>query len=208
MTIIKDNSTVLFQGDSITDCGPYYKDGNNMWHGYAMIAAALFSALHPEKNINFINRGVSGNRTKDLAARWQKDCVDLKPDVVSILIGINDTWRRYDSNEPTGPEDFEKNYRGILSRTKNELGAKIIMLEPFLLNVSEEKQTWREDLDIKRKTVKELAKEFEAIFIPLDAIFGKITSREPSYWSADGVHPTPAGHALIALEWLKATKSI
>src|SRR5690349_8764111 len=117
MTLIADNATVLFQGDSITDAGRR-ESSDGMGFGYANLAAAWFSALYPEKRVRFINRGISGNRAADLVARWKADCLDLKPDWVSILIGINDTWRRYDSGDATSVEVYEANYRNILTQTQ------------------------------------------------------------------------------------------
>lgn len=204
---IKNNSIVLFQGDSITDAGRSRTNDNDLGYGYPSMIAAFFSAKYPEKNVKFINRGINGNRVKDLKARWKEDCIDLKPDWVSILIGINDCWRRYDSNDPTSVEDFEKGYRDILTRTVKETNARLILCEPFVLPVPEDRKKWREDLDPKIHVVRQLAREFNAIFIPLDGIFAAASvKKEPAFWAADGVHPTSAGHALIAMEWLKAVE--
>ncbi len=202
--LIKDNAVVLFQGDSITDAGRSREDDAQLGAGYPSMTSAWFSAMYPEKNVRFINRGISGNRVKDLCARWQPDCIGLKPDIVSILIGINDTWRRYDSNDPTSAEAYEKGYREILTTT-SDLGARIIILEPFVLPVPADRMKWREDLDPKIDAARRLAREFKAIYVPLDGVFAQAAAvREPAFWAADGVHPTPAGHALISQAWLKA----
>jgi acyl-CoA thioesterase-1 len=178
-----------------------------LWAGYVMLASAWFSATCPEKNVRFINRGISGNRVKDLRNRWQKDCLDLKPNIVSIMIGINDMWRRYDDNDPTSTESFETDYRQILLQTQSVLDPQIILLEPFLLHVKEEQLKWREDLNPKIEVVRKLSREFKTLLIPLDSIFAIAAQRkEPTFWSQDGVHPTLAGHALIAQSWLKAVK--
>ena len=116
MPRIQENAVVLFQGDSITDAGRLRDDPEHMGGGYAALAAAWFSARFPERRVRFLNRGISGNRTADLRARWQRDCIDLRPDWVSILIGINDTWRRYDRSDPTSTEAFAANYRAILEQ--------------------------------------------------------------------------------------------
>jgi len=153
---------------------------------------------------NFLNRGISGNRVKDLQDRWQADCIALKPDWVSILIGINNTWRRYDSNDPTSTADFEKGYRDILEKTRRHTKVQIILCEPFVLPVPGDRLVWREDLDPKIQVVRNLAVEFKALLLPLDGIFAQAaTAREPGFWAPDGVHPSPAGHALIAQAWLK-----
>jgi lysophospholipase L1-like esterase len=207
--LIQANATVLFQGDSITDAGRDRQEPTNLGRGYALLASAWFGALYPEKNVKFINRGMGGNRAADLRERWQADCLALQPDWVSILIGVNDMWRRYDSGQPTSIETFESNYRDILSRVKTSLDSRLIIATPFLLPVREEQKGWREDLDPKIEVTRQLAKEFEAILLPLDTIFNQALTRQPAaYWASDGVHPTPAGHGLIAQSWLRAVGAI
>jgi lysophospholipase L1-like esterase len=208
-TFIREHQVVLFQGDSITDAGRSRSDDSDLGQGYAAMVAAWFSALYPEKQVRFINRGISGNRAKDLRARWQQDCLDLKPDWVSILIGINDTWRRYDSGDATSTDIYEDNYRAILQSTRQNPSTRIIICEPFVLPVPPDRVSWREDLDPKIHIARRLAREFNAIYVPLDGIFAAAsTQREPAFWAADGVHPSPAGHALIAQSWLKAVRAI
>jgi lysophospholipase L1-like esterase len=203
--MIKPGSTVLFQGDSITDCQRKKDQPGDLGRGYALMAAGLFQSKYPERNVKFLNRGISGNRVKDLEARWDEDCLELKPDVVSIYIGINDTWRRYDRNDPTSTEQFSAGYRRLLERTKAGLDARIVLVEPFVLPVPEDRKAWREDLDPKIQVVRELAREFGALLVPLDGLFAQASMRaEPASWAPDGVHPSPAGHALIAQAWLRA----
>lgn len=203
--IIGNGATVLFQGDSITDAGRNRESFYDLGRGYALMTAALFSSKYPEKQVKFINRGISGNRVKDLQARWDDDCIALKPDVVSIYIGINDTWRRYDRNDPTPVEQFEAGYRDLLNRTTSQLDARIVMVEPFVLPVPEDRKQWREDLDPKINVVRELAREFGALLVPLDGLFAQASMRaQAAFWAPDGVHPSPAGHALIARAWLEA----
>ena len=131
--LIEQGAVVLFQGDSITDAGRDRQNGGDMGRGYAMMAAAWFSALNAEKGVTFLNRGISGNTVVDLKGRWQQDCIDLKPTWVSVLIGINDVGRRYSRNEVATAEQFEADYRGLLERVRDELGARLILCEPFLL---------------------------------------------------------------------------
>lgn len=209
MTKIEDKAVVLFQGDSITDAGRRREDGHDLGQGYAMMAASMFSALYPEKEVTFINRGISGNRVKDLQERWQRDCLALQPTWVSILIGINDCWRKFDRNDPTSVQAFEEGYRDILERTANALEAKLIICEPFVLPVPEDREAWREDLDPKIHVVRKLAKEYQATFIPLDGLFAEAsTRRQASFWAPDGVHPSLPGHAFIANKWLSAVNAI
>jgi acyl-CoA thioesterase I len=205
MMKIEKQATVLFQGDSITDAGRSRENDDDLGRGYAAMVAAWFSARYPERRVRFLNRGISGNRAKDLRARWQADCLDLAPTWVSILIGINDTWRRYDSDAPTSAEAYETAFRDILTQTRDQLDAQIIILEPFVLPKPPDRAAWREDLDPKIAVARKLAREFNTIFVPLDGPFAAAaTQREMDFWLPDGVHPSPAGHALIAQAWLHA----
>lgn len=204
--LIQANDVVLFQGDSITDCGRNRENGEDLGRGYPLMTAGLFGALYPEMRVTFLNRGISGNRVKDLRKRWQEDCIALKPTVVSVYIGINDTWRRYDSGDPTSTETFKEGYRSLLEETTRSLpGVKLVVVEPFVLPEPADRIAWREDLDPKIQVVRELAREFGAVLVPLDGLFAQASMRaEPAFWAPDGVHPSPAGHALIARAWLAA----
>jgi lysophospholipase L1-like esterase len=207
--IIEDGARVLFQGDSITDAGRGALDPENLGSGYAMMAASWFSAAFPEKGVTFINRGISGNRVADLERRWERDCIALRPDWVSIMIGINDTWRAFDSNDHTSTEAYEASYRAILNQACDNLGSHLVLIEPFVLPVPEDRIAWRADLDPRIQIVRTLADEFDAILVPLDGIMNAAAeTRDPAFWAPDGVHPTPAGHALIAQSWLRAVKAI
>lgn len=196
---------VLFQGDSITDT---HRDRVNdtLGTGYAYIAASLFSSLYPELEVRFVNRGISGNRVRDLEARWDEDCLALKPAVLSVMIGINDCWKRYSLGDPVSLESYESGYRRLLTSVRENLPeTKLILMEPFLIPTLPERAIWREDLDPKIQVVRELAREFGAVFVPLDGLFAAgCSKREPAYWAPDGVHPSPAGHGLIARAWLEA----
>ncbi|HHV50368.1 MAG TPA: SGNH/GDSL hydrolase family protein [Candidatus Avimonas sp.] len=200
---------LLFQGDSITDAGRDRSDIHNLGRGYARFAAEMLREAFPDKEWEFVNLGISGNRTKDLLARCQTDFVDIQPDILSILIGINDTWRAFDSNDPTTPEQFEENYRKVLENVKKHTNAKIIMLEPFLLHNSPDKDNWRGDLNAKIDVVRRLAREFADVYIPLDGLFAAASvEKEPAHWAPDGVHPSEAGAKLIADAYVEAVKKI
>lgn len=204
--MLHSNEHVLFLGDSVTDSGRTEWADNNadMGWGYAAVTAGTISARRPELKLRFSNRGVSGNRVYDLEARLEKDVLALKPDVVTILIGINDTWRRYDNNTPSPIPEFMAAYRRIVKAIQGQ-GGRVVMLEPFALLEPAERKTWREDLGPRIIAVRELAAEFGAPYVPLDGIFAAAcTQQPPAYWAADGVHPTFAGHCLIA-EHLAAT---
>ncbi|GIP23799.1 SGNH/GDSL hydrolase family protein [Paenibacillus sp. J22TS3] len=208
MTFIGDNDIVLFQGDSITDAGRDYYDERSLGTGYALMTAAEFGRRYPRKQVQFLNRGISGNRVVDLQGRWREDCLKLRPTWVSIYIGINDTWRKYDSNDPTTAESFYRGYRDLIVQTKEELNANLILMEPFVLPVPKDRSGWREDLDPKIQAVRELSREFKTFYVPLDGLFNAASSQvSPAYWAEDGVHPTPAGHALISQAWLQAVQA-
>lgn len=195
---------ILFQGDSITDVGRDRSDFKDLGNGYVKIISEMMKSRQVGDKIECLNRGISGNRVLDLQERWQEDCIDLKPDILSILIGVNDVWRRYDSDDPTSLEAFEAGYRDILRRFRALSHGKLVILEPFLLHVSDERASWREDLDPKRVVVATLAQEFDALYIPLDTYFSKASeNKAPSYWAADGVHPTKAGHKMMAEIWIE-----
>lgn len=199
MLEIKKGSKLLFEGDSITDAGRDYADMHSL-SGYTKLIAAAGEKGGTES----FNRAVSGHRTKDVLARIRGELQELRPDVFSILIGINDTWRRYDgANDPTSGEQFRKNLREILAAVRAS-GAKIILLEPFLLPTDPAKAVMREDLDEKIDVARELAREFADEYVPLDGLFAELVLKiPPEQLSADGVHPTELGNEYIARWWLE-----
>jgi acyl-CoA thioesterase I len=195
---LTDNPTILFQGDSITDSGRKSNHNEALGDGYVMMTAAWLSALHPEYHMKFYNRGIGGNRIRDLRHRWKKDCLDLRPNLVSILIGVNDVY-----NKATPTESFQSDYTSILEQTQQSK-CQIVLLEPFLVHSNGNFLELKEELNKKIEIVRELAREFETKLVPLNDIFMKACiKREPSFWSLDGAHPTLAGHALIAQSWIK-----
>ena len=187
---------LLFIGDSVTDCGRRDDEPDYLGDGYVrLIATAL-----PDRRV--INVGISGNRAIDLRDRWNIDVVQQHPDILTVYIGINDTWRRYDSNDPTSEAEFEANYRACLADVGG--ASRVILIEPFVLPVTEEQQRWHEDLDPKRAIVAKLAAEFTTDFVPLQALMDVAAERHgAAALAADGVHPTELGHRLIADAWLE-----
>ena len=203
--LIEDGALVLFQGDSITDGGWNREVPGSLGAGYAGMVGSWITAMYPEKGIRFLNRGVSGQRVADLQARWDEDCIALQPTWVSIMIGINETWRRYDCDDPTSHEAYEASYRDILTRTREQTKAKILLMEQFVLPTPPDRRGWREDLDAKIDVVRTLAREFADVFVPMDGIFARACIyRPPESWAMDGIHPLEAGGALIAQSWLRA----
>lgn len=199
---------ILFQGDSVTDAGRKRDEFYDLGIGYAKYASELIREAYPDAELEFINRGIGGNRTAELLNRWDEDAVDLKPDVISILVGINDTWRYYETGEVTTHEAFEKNYRTLLERIKNETAAKLIMLEQFLLPDSD-KEHFRDDIEPKIRITRKLAREYADVFVPLDGLFAAACVREPSnVFTSDGVHPIEKGKRLIAKHYFEAFKEL
>ncbi len=194
---LKSGMKILFDGDSITDAGRDREDKYSL-SGYNRYISGSLAAL----GIECFNRAISGHRTCDLLSRIEEECREIKPDLVSILIGINDTWRRFDSNLLTTPAAFEDNYRGILEIVKKYAG-QIVLLEPFLLPVDPDKTCFREDLDPKIQVVRRLAREYAVDFLPLDGLFAEAcVHMAPQNFSEDGVHPNENGHRFIAGQWL------
>jgi lysophospholipase L1-like esterase len=192
---ITNNDCILFNGDSITDADRVRSDRHSLSGYNAKIAAKL--------KCKCFNRAISGDTSAQMLARFDSDCRETKPSVVSILIGINDAWRRFDSGIYTSPEEFYKNYHAALVIAQN-YAKKIILLEPFLVPSAPEKMHFYDDVYEKILVVRKLAREFKTTFIPLDGIFAEACVATPSeVFSLDGVHPTDAGHSLIAQEWLK-----
>ncbi len=202
---LKKDTTILFQGDSITDCCRNVSGLDEMGFGYAYMASSSIRAHYSDLNLTFINRGVSGNCIHDLLHRWERDCLQLKPDVVSILVGINDTWQAHEGLIADDNQIFYNHYHEMLQKTKEVCNPQFILCEPFLLHVSKEVVDLRESLDQKIIGIRKLAEEFSAVYVPFDTMFTEASEKtDPSYWAPDGVHPTPAGHALMAEEWIKS----
>lgn len=204
-----DGFTFLFQGDSITDGN---RTRNNDWnhvmgHGYAYTIASKLWYEYPEKGLHFFNRGISGNKVPDLAARWQTDTIDLKPHVLSILIGINDVTALLRGNAEFTAEKYEAGYRELLKQTQHQLpGVQLVLCEPFILPVGQVKdklEDYNREVALRRQIVKKLSTEHKAILVEFQQAFTKAVAKAPAeYWIWDGIHPMPAGHELMAREWL------
>lgn len=204
-------SVILFQGDSITD-GNRGRDtdpNHTMGHGYQFSVASRWGAEYPEKELKFFNRAISGNKVIDLAARWQTDTLDLKPNVLSILVGVNDsTSVIYDWKPVVTAEKYEEVYRQLLDQTKAALPDVLLVLcEPFVLPVVHVERDWdkyQAQIIPRQAMVRKFAQEYDAVFVPFQEVFNNAMKKAPaSYWIWDGVHPTVAGHELMAREWIK-----
>lgn len=194
--------TFLFQGDSITDADRCREDINNFGYGYPNIVASKYMSEKPDE-YKFINKGISGNRIVDLYARIKIDLINLKPDYLSILIGINDVWHEISSENGVDNEKFKKILSMLIEEVKEALPEiKIIMLEPFVLKGPATEEKWaefRSETLLRAKSVKEVAEKYNLSFVPLQNKFDELSkSTETTYWLADGVHPTAAGHGVIS----------
>lgn len=194
--------TLVFIGDSITDAGRR-DDADGLGDGYVRLVAEALAGREPRPAI--VNTGVGGHRARDLRARWRQDALDHEPTVLTVYVGINDTWRRYDAGEHIPVEAFEADYRNLLL-TASDVGVPgLVLVEPYVTPLDDDQRRWSEDLDPKREAVARLAVEFGATFVPLHTIMNDAAAGvEPGALAWDGVHPTPAGARVIADAWLRA----
>lgn len=207
---LKRGLKILFQGDSITDGN---RSRNNDWnhvmgHGYAYLIASRFWYNQPGKKFEFYNRGISGNKITDLAMRWKDDAIDIQPDILSILIGVNDVSYFIAGDERYSAGNYEKDYNTLISRTKKELPeVRLVLCEPFILpvgNIKDNWSIWHPEIQKRQDIVKKLAFNYDAVFVGLQEPFNKACNKAPAdYWIWDGVHPMPAGHELIARQWIR-----
>ena len=208
--MIKQNDVILFQGDSITDCGrnrdcAQPNDGWGLGLGYAKMVAAELLSQRPGECLSFHNRGISGNRIVDLYARIKADFINLNPDLISILIGVNDTWHEYPSKNGVAVPKFERIYRDLLCEIREALPkVKFVICEPFVLKCGVVTNEWVVEMNQRRAVACKLAQEFSAPFVQFQALFDEaVRLAPPEYWASDGVHPTAAGHMLMCKEWVK-----
>lgn len=201
---------ILFQGDSITDAGRSTANGSltSIGQGYACLVAASLGAKYPGK-YEFVNRGVSGNRIVDVYARIKADCWNLNPDVLSILIGVNDVWHELENGNGVDAARFERVYRMLVSDTRERCpGIRIMALEPFVLKGTATQAHWAAfdtETRLRAASVKRVAEELSLTFVPLQQKFDEAAAAvNAAYWLGDGVHPMPAGHQLIADAWCEA----
>lgn len=213
-SIFGNGDTLLFQGDSITDAGrdknkENPNDPRSLGLGYAFLAASALLKKLPAKNLTIYNRGISGNKVFQLAERWQKDCLDLNPDILSILIGINDYWHFRDGKYDGTVEIYENDYRKLLNLTKEKLpNVKLVICQPFAVTDTRAvDESWVAPVKTFQVAAKKIADEFNAIWVPFQEVFDEAVKYAPAkYWTGDGVHPDMPGAQLMAEAWLKAVE--
>jgi len=206
---IRSGDVVLFQGDSITDAGrDRNREGNAndvraLGTGYALYIASQLLAERADAGLKIYSRGISGNKVFQLAERWDKDCLALKPSVLSILIGVNDIWHTLNGNYNGTVEVYEKDYRALIERTQRELPeVRLVLCEPFVLRTGAVNDKWFPEFDRYRAAARRVATDFHTTFVPFQAMFDEaVKTAPPGYWAGDGVHPTIAGAGLMAQTW-------
>jgi len=211
----KSQFTMLFQGDSITDAGrdrtlELANDPAAMGSGYAYLAMCRWLAEHPDPACRVFNRGVSGDRVFDLAQRWQHDCLRLSPDLISILIGINDLWHQLNGESHGTPTDYATQYDALLFETRAALPhVHLVVCEPFILTTGVVDASWFPEFLQRRAIAENLAEKYSATWVPFHRIFEAAVANgtDPAYWATDGVHPTPQGHWLMAKGWCEAVQA-
>ena len=204
---------ILFQGDSITDAGRSRTEDWLLGRGYPLLVEAALGFEEPGEHV-FLNRGISGNRIVDVYARIKSDIINIKPDVMSLLIGVNDVWHELGEN-PNGvdADKFYKIYAMLIEEIKEALpNIKIMILEPFVLEACSTTEHWeffKSEVLKRGEMARKIAENYNLTFIPLQAGFDALAKKAPNeYWLGDGVHPTPKGHEYIKTQWLNAYKKL
>lgn len=210
LVVLPPDAVILFQGDSITDGnrGRNQDPNHILGHGYQFIIAADVGAHQPERHFRFLNRGVSGSTIDDLARRWQDDVITTKPDLLSILIGINDFTHVVDGRATGTAADYERAYDALLTETRRVLpGIRFVLGEPFILPAGKREADYQQllaGLQPYQAAVGRLAARHQAPVVHYQHLFATACARAPAaYWVWDGVHPTYAGHGLMASEWMR-----
>lgn len=209
---------ILFQGDSITDCGRNRNDFFGMGVGYPNLIKASLGYDNPSE-YEFINRGISGNRIVDLYARIKADFINLKPDYASIYIGVNDTWHEIAHQNGVETDKFERIYNMLIDEVMSACPEiKLIIIAPYVLEGTatcnteenpERFEMFKKDVAEKASVAKRIAEKYGLPFIDLQAAFNEACTKAPAvYWTADGVHPTSCGHEIIKRLWIETFDGI
>ena len=204
---IKPNDTIVFIGDSITDADRSEITLKPYGYGYVNFAANWLLAKYPDYNIKIINTGISGNTIRDLKSRWEKDCLNYNPDIVSVLIGINDVWRYHTNRleEAVFLEEYQLIYEKLLTQLKEQTNSQLILIEPFMF-CSDTDNAMFKSLQGYIEVVNNLADKYDAVLVPLQKSINTIINLIPPYkWSDDMVHPYVWAHCWITQRWLEAT---
>ena len=211
---LPNNATILLQGDSITDAGRSREtqdtanDFAMLGNGYAKLIAYHLLSRYPDRELQIYNRGISGHKVPDLDNRWDRDAINLQPDLVSILIGVNDIWHKLNGNYDGTAEQYGEQLSALLARTKEAIpDAKLVVCEPFVLRCGAVNDNWFPDFDNRRAFCKQAAEEAGAVFVPFQSMFDEAVKAgsQPNVWAGDGVHPSAQGAGLMAMRWIHET---
>ena len=207
-------TTILFQGDSITDAG---RDKKNqianqqkaLGAGYAWMAASHLLIKNPQLNLTIHNRGISGNKVHQLANRWDKDCLDLKPDILSIMIGVNDIWHGLNGKYEGTVKTYEDDFLSLMERTRKALPkTQFVICEPFVLRCGAVNDKWFPEFDRYRAAARKVADQNNATFVPFQSMFDEaVQYAPPKHWAGDGVHPSSHGASLMAHFWTQSVQA-
>ena len=208
-----EGKVILFQGDSITDAGRNrrHTGPNNsgaMGRGYPFMIGSWLLATRKDPELKIYNRGISGHKVPDLQKRWQKDTIDLKPDILSILIGVNDIWHKLNGRYEGSVADYEKGFNELLEQTRKAVPeTRLLICEPFVLRCGAVNDKWFPEFDERRAAARRVAEKAKATWVPFQDTFDTAVNDAPAaYWAADGVHPTMAGHMQMTIAWLRALR--
>ena len=215
---LADNATILFQGDSITDAGRNKQITNEpnvaaaLGNGYASLISYHLLSKYPAKNLQIYNRGISGNKVPDLDARWDRDCIDFEPDILSIMIGVNDYWHTVAfGNKYKGTvESYKTGFSALLKRTKDALpDVQLVLCQPFVVRDAERttRADWFPEFSDRQAVAQEAAQAYDAVWVPFQTMFDDAVAAgtENKHWSGDAIHVNPNGAALMAMRWLSET---
>ena len=203
--LFESGQTILFVGDSITDAertgtAPPYGTG------YVALVRNLLLARYPELGLSIVNHGVGGDTTRDLAARWERDVVAVRPDWLVCMIGINDVWRAFGgiASQAVPLPEYTTRLRTLLDRARQATGARLILMTPYMIEPNLA-QPMRRQMDVYGAAVREIAEQYDAVFVDTQAAFDAVLQTTlPSAWAEDQIHPNGPGHAVIALAFLRA----
>ncbi|MCH7226722.1 SGNH/GDSL hydrolase family protein [Haloferula sp. A504] len=214
---LKQGATILLQGDSITDAGrdKTIAEPNHtkaLGNGYARMIAYHLLSKYPEKELKLYNRGISGNKVPDLDGRWEKDCLELKPDILSIMIGVNDYWHTvaFGSKYEGTVESYGTGFKALLDRTREALpDTRIVICEPFVVRAADgsTRPDWFPEFDQRREKAREAAQASGALYVEFQQMFDAAVAAGYPHkeLAGDDIHPSPHGHALMASRWLGDT---
>ncbi len=205
---LAQNQTIVFIGDSITDAGRTEKPYSPYGFGYVHFTANYLLAKYPELNLRIINTGISGNTIGNLKNRWDKDCLNFKPDIISIMIGINDLWRKHTNqlDQAADAKEYEVTFERLLLNAKQKKNCQLMLCEPFMF-CDNPADPMRKGLNAYIEAIHRIAEQFNATVVQIQKQIDEKIKQITSYkWSDDMVHPFVWAHFWISQQWIQAAK--